>query len=240
MMKSLLTGQGDVRASKGLVLYDSSGQAMAGRRMSFGRGPAKTTVLVGLKGLASLRDDLRWADVFSKQGVAFVHLDQPDFLFDAKGLNEEGRKIVDALSQAGLLLIVWGTDSVQSKALLENAKKPVLLVVNGLPEKDILDLIKKTGSALGFAFGKDEDAGTYFKKLDEAKKAVGTETLSIVTENCLWGNLGKKQMIDLIGEMLKAKYENEELANLFSGTFIRTLEKARAADAAGPMGFMPF
>jgi hypothetical protein len=240
MMNSLLTGQADVRASKGLVLYDSSGQAMTGRRMSFGRGPAKTTVLVGLKGLASLRDNLSWADVFSKQGVAFVHLEQPDFLFDAKGLNEEGKKIVDALSQAGLFLIVRGTDSEQSKALLENAGKPVLLVVEGLPEKDILDLIKKTGSALGFIFGKDEDAGTYFRKLDEAKKALGTENLSIVNENCLWGNEAKRQMIDLIGEMLRAKYENEEMANLFSGTFQRTLAKARSAAAAGPTGFMPF
>jgi hypothetical protein len=240
VMKSLLDGLEEVKASKGLMLYDQASPAMTGRRMSFGRGPAKTTVLVGLKGLASLTDDLRWADVFSKQGVTFVYLDQPEFLFEGEGLSEEGRKTLDALWQAGLMVIVRGTDSAQSKALLENAKKPVLLMVESLPEKDVLDLVKKTGSALGFVFGKDEEAATYFKKLDEAKKAIGTETLVIVNENCLWGEGAKGQMIDLIGEMLRAKYENEEMANLFSGTFLRTLEKARSTDTAGRTGFRPF
>ncbi len=240
MMNSLLTGLEDIRASRGLVLYDPAGQALTGRRMSFGRGPAKTTVLVGLKGLASLRDDWRWADVFSKQGVSFIALDRPQSVFDDKGLKDEGKKGLDAIGQAGLLMIIRGTDSVQSKALLENARKPVLLEVHGLPEKDIIDLVKKTGSALGIVFGKDEDAGAYFKKLEEAKKTVGTETLAIVNENCLWGETTKGQMIDLIGKLLGAKYENEEIADLFSGTFLRTLEKARSAEAAEPTGFRPF
>ncbi len=240
VMKRLLDGLGEVKASKGLALYDQAGQAMTGRRMSFGRGPAKTTVLVGLKGLASLRDDLRWADVFSKQGVAFVYLDHPESLFDDKGLGEEGRKIVDALGQAGLLAIVRGTNFAQNKSLLENAGKPIFLVADELPEKDILDLIGKNGSALGLVFRKDEDAATYFKKLEAAKKTIGIESLAVVNENCLWGEAAKEQMIDVIGEMLRAKYENEEMANLFSGTFLRTLEKAGSADAAEITGIRPF
>jgi len=32
--------------------------------------------------------------------------------------------------------------------------------------------------------------------------------------------------------MLKAKYENEDQANLFSGTFLRVLDKARAGDSS--------
>jgi hypothetical protein len=80
--------------------------------------------------------------------------------------------------------------------------------------------------------GKDEDPAAYFKKLDEARKTAGTANLSIVTGNCLWGKAGKDQMLGLIGEMLKAKYENEDLANLFSGTFLRVLDKARAGDSA--------
>jgi len=39
----------------------------------------------------------------------------------------------------------------------------------------------------------------------------------VVTENCLWSKAGKDQMVGLIGEMLKAKYENEDLMNLVSG-----------------------
>jgi hypothetical protein len=88
--------------------------------------------------------------------------------------------------------------------------------------------------------GKDEDAASYFKKLDEAKKAIGTENLSIVSENSLWEEVGKDQMVRLIEEMLKAKYENEDLANLFSATFLRVLNKARTEDTPRPAAYMPF
>jgi hypothetical protein len=240
VMKSQLAGQEKIRESKGLVLYNPGGPAMMGGRIFGGRGPAKTTVLVGLQGMTTFRDDLRWADVFSKQGVFFVFLDQPGFLFGEKDLSEEGKKIVEALERAKILLIVKGLDPAQSKVLLENAKKPVLLEANGLTDKDVFNLIKKTGSSLGLILGKNEDAAAYFQKLDAAKKAVGTENVSIVTENCLWGKAGKAQMINLIAELLKAQYENEDLTNLFSGTFMRVLNKVRAEDTGRAAVFMPF
>jgi len=224
VMKALLAGQEKLRQSKGLWPYESQ---PAGPMMMRGRQSSKTTVLVGLRGIGSLRDDLRWADVFSKQGIAFVLLDQPGFLFGDKGLSEEGKKIVEALGKANLLLIVKGLDSAQSKIFLENSKKPVLLAVNNLPDKDVIDLIKKTNSSIGLVLGKDEDGVSCFKRLDEAKKTIGTGYLSIVAENCLWDKAGKEQMIKLIRELLKAKYENDDLANLFSGTFLRALARAR-------------
>jgi aminopeptidase YwaD len=240
VMKNLLTGLEKTRESKGLVAYSGTAQMMMGGRRMGGSPSAKTTVLVGLRGIASFRDDLRWADVFSKQGVAFVFLEQPGFLFDGKALNEEGKKTVEAIGKANLLLVVSGLDPAQGKALFESANKPLLLVGNSLPDKDVLELVKKTKSSIGLVMGKDEGAAAYFKKLDEAKKAVGAENLSIVTENCLWGKAGKEQIVGLIGELLKAKYENEDLANLFSGSFMRVLEKARATDAARTFSFSPF
>jgi hypothetical protein len=240
VLNNLLAGLEKIRESKALVAYSGTGQMMMGGRMMGGGQSAKTTVLVGLRGIASFRDDLRWADVFSKQGVAFVHLDRPVFLFGDKGLSEEGNKVVEAIGKANLLLVVSGLDPAQNKALLESANKPLLLVVNGQPPSDILDLVKKTKSAIGLVLGKDEDAAAYFKKLDEAKKAAGAENLAIVTENCLWGKAGKEQMVGLIGEMLKAKYENEDLANLISGSFMRVLDKVRTTDAARTFSFLPF
>ncbi len=238
VMKNLLAGLEKIRESKGLSLYQ--GAPARPMMMGMGRQARKTTVLIGLQGIASFRDDLRWADVFSKQGIAFVFLDQPEFLFGDKGLSDEGKKVVEALGRANLLLTVKGTDAAQTKILLENAKKPLFLETSSLPDKDVIGLIKKTNSAIGLVLGKDEDAASYFKKIDEAKKAAGTEYLSIVTENCLWSNAGKEQMVKLIGELLKAKYENEDLANLFSGTFMRVLSKARIEEAARPPAFMPF
>jgi hypothetical protein len=240
LLNNLLTALEKIRESKGLIAYSGPVPMMMGGRRMGGSQPAKTTVLVGLRGIASFRDDLRWADVFSKQGVAFVFLDGPGSLFGDKGLSEEGKKIVEAVGKANLLLIVSGLEPAQNKALLESANKPLILVVKDQPGSDILELLKKTKSSIGLVLGKDEDPAAYFKKLDEAKKAVGADSLAIVTENCLWSKPGKEQMVSLVGEMLKAKYENEDLGNLFSGAFMRVLDRVRAADTARASLFMPF
>ena len=190
------------------------------------RGPSKTTVLLGLQGVAAIRDDLRWADVFSKQGIGFVTLDQPGSLFGAQGLNDDGKRVLEAIGKANLLLIVKGLDPGHTKSLLENASKPVFLQTSALPGKDILDLVKKTESTVGLVLGKDEDAASYVRRVDEAKKAIGAEYLSIVSEHCLWEKAGRDQMLDIVAELLRAKYEVEELANLFSGAFMRALNRA--------------
>jgi Peptidase family M28 len=240
VMNNLLTGLAKIRESRGLSAYGGASPMMMGGRGMGGNQPAKTTVLVGLRGIASFRDDLRWADVLSKQGAAFVSLDRPGFLFGDPGLGEEGKKIVEAIGKANLLVVASGLDPAQSRALLEGSAKPVLLAVDSLPDKDILTLIKKTKSSLGLVLGKDENPAAYFKKLDEAKTSLGAENLSIVTQNCLWSKTGKEQMVGLIGEMLKAKYENEDMANLVSGSFLRVLDRVRTPDSARNFPFMMF
>lgn len=232
LMKNLFAGKEKLARTKGLTLYGGSGRGPMGARMMGGGGPSKTTVLLGLRGMASLRDDPRWAEVFSSQGIGFILLDQPAFLFGDKGLSDEGTKAMAALEKANLLLIVKGLDPAQTRVLLQNAKKPVFLQVNTVPEKDILDLLKKTNSALGLILGREEDPASYVRKIETAKEAVGTEYLSIVAENCLWENSGKGQMIRVTSELLKAKFENEALADLFSETFMRTLSRARQEDSS--------
>jgi hypothetical protein len=239
MMKNLLAGLDKIRESKGLVLYGAGGGA-GPMMMMFGRQGGNTTVLIGLRGISSFRDDLRWADVFAKQGIAFVLLENPAFLFSEKGLSEEGKKIIGALNRINLLVVVKDLESGQAKVLLENYKKPVLLIEKNLLDKDVMDLIKKNSSALGLFLGKDEDASSYFKKLDEAKKVIGAENLAIINERCLWEKGGKDQMLEVISEILKTKYEPEEISNLFSGTFLRVLSKARPEESSRPIAFRPF
>jgi hypothetical protein len=234
VMRSLVAGTEKLAQSKGLALYGGSGQTPMRFRMMGGGGPSKTTVLVGLHGIASIRDDLRWAEAFSRQGIAFVVLDQPALLFNDKALSDEGKKIMEALGKANVLAIVKGLDSPQAMALLSNSARPLMLQTNTLPDKEVLDLVKKTGSTVGMVLGNREDPASYARKIDEAKKAIGTEYLSIVSENCLWENEGKEQMLSVIAELLKAKHENEDLANLFSGAFMRALNRARAERNARP------
>jgi len=224
LLKGLLEGKDKLAQTKGLALFGT--QSGGGWWMS--RGPQKTNVLVGLRGLGAIRDDLGWAEVFSKQGLHFIALDDPAVLFDAAGLSEEGKKILDALGKTGLLLIVDGLDSARAKALLEYAKKPVFLRTGALPDEAVLDLVKKTGSVVGLVLGKDEAAAPYWEKVAAARKRIGPEYVSIVNEKCVWGKAGREQMLAVIAEMLKATpvFSDDEIAavgNLFSGSLLRIL-----------------
>jgi len=48
----------------------------------------------------------------------------------------------------------------------------------------------------------------------------------IVNENCLWGSAGKDQMLKVISEMVKEKYESMDFFYLFSSTFTSVLRRA--------------
>ena len=88
-------------------------------------------------------------------------------------------------------------------------------------------MIKKGNSALGLIMTREEDARTYFKKLDEALKKIGPKHLFIVNEECLWGKRGKERMFRLISEVLKANYYRVDIMDIFSSTFMRVLDEAR-------------
>jgi hypothetical protein len=240
VIKGLLDGLDAISKSRGLAPYSAADAATSGRRM-FGRGgPSKTTVLAGLRGTAVFGDDFRWADVYSKAGIGFVAIDGPGAMFQEKALSDTGKKVVEAMGKANLLLVASGLDAAQAKTILENAKKPVFLKTGVVPGKEVIDLVKKTGSVIGLVMAKDEGAAAYFKKLDAAKKAAGAGYMAIVTENCLWTEAGKTQLVGVIGEMLKAKYENDDMTNLASGAFLRALGVARVTEAEGPPAFLMF
>ena len=225
LVRNIFSGKEGLAQAKGLALF--GGPAPAGGSFTSVGLPAKTTVLLGLRGIGSLRDDLRWAEVYSRQGIAFVSLDQPAFLFAGRTLSTEGKKIMEGLIKANLLLICKSLDGSQAKNLLENTGKPVMLQMSTVPEKDVLDLFKKTNSVLGLVLAKDEDAAAYFRKIDQVKRAVGTGNVAIVTQNSLWDNAGKDQILSVLSEFLKAGYGNPELTDLFSGAFTRALTRAR-------------
>lgn len=223
-----------IKETKGLSLFSSSSQLAADNRQG------KTSVIVGLKGVNSLQDNPRWAEVLARQGVYFIVLEKPAFLFGEKGLSDEGKKILEGLESGGILLMVKGLEVGQAKMLLENARKPFVLMEKNLPEKEVLNLIQKKQGALGLTISRDEDPGAYFKKLDEAKKALGADNLMVVNELCLWGKAGQEQMMKVISEMLKAKYESLDMTPLFSGVLLRILTRVRGEEARPAMFMPPF
>ncbi len=209
-----------IKKAKGLSLFTSS------RRLYGNVRQGRTTVMPGLRGINSFRDNPRWAEVLAKQGLYFIVLGEPSLLFGKEGLSEEGKTIIKAINSSGLLLLVKGASGLEAKALLNASKKPLIFLEKELPDKEILGLIKKKESALGLIWTSEEPA-VYFNKLEEAKKAIGSEHLMMVNGPCLWESEGKNQMLRIISEIIKAKYERSDLSNIFTSTFMRVLNKTR-------------
>jgi hypothetical protein len=185
----------------------------------------KTTVMLGLKGINSFRDNPIWAKILVEQGVHFAVAEDLSFIFGTEGLTEDGKTFIKAVNSSGLLLLVKGLNAAQTQVLLNESKKPMVLLENELPDKETLDLIKEKGFVLGLILGAEESPVDYFKKLDQAKEAIGSQYLMIVNENCIWGKAGKDQMLNVISEMLKAKYERMDFSYLLQN-LVRVLRRA--------------
>lgn len=234
ILKNMLNATEEINKAKGVTFYSDASQISQDIRLG------KTTLLVGLKGIRSFRDDPRWTQVLVKQGIDFVFIDDPASLFDEKELTEEGKGIVSTANASGLLLIFKGLNEAQTISLLESTRKPVVLFSRDLPGEEIQEQIKKRESALGLLLCRYDEPSTYFTKLDLAKKSLGTEHLLMVNEQCLWGKEGREQMLKVISEILKAKYGRDDISNLFSETFLNVLREVREEGEPRPFVYIPF
>jgi len=233
ILKKFLSASEEIEKAKGLSYYSSSSGLTRDSRQG------KTTVMAGLKGINAFRDDPRWAQVLVKQGLYFAFVEDPSFLFGEQGLSEEGKNIIKGVNNSGLLLLVKGADGSQAKLLLKESKKPLAFLDKSLPDKEVMELIKEKESAFGLIWSNDVDPVAYFNKLDEFKKAVGTKYLMMVNEPCLWGKAGKDQMLKVITEIIKAKYDRTDRSNIYSSSLLRVLGKARG-DSSRVVPYMPF
>jgi hypothetical protein len=208
-----------MKEAKGLSLYGPNQSVGMNSRQG------RTTVMLGLKGINSFRDNPKWAKILVEQGIHFAVAEDLNFLFGTEGLTENGKAFIKAVNASGLLLLVKGLNASQAKVLLKESQKPMVLLLKEVPDKETLDLIKEKQFVLGLIIGAEEDAGAYFKKLDQAKEAIGSQYLMIVNENCLWGKAGKDQMLNVISEMLKAKYGRMDFSYLLQN-LVRVLRRA--------------
>ena len=109
----------------------------------------------------------------------------------------------------------------------------MILLQRDIPDAEVLEQVKETGSALGLILSGDQSPSDYFLKIDRLINEIGMEHVMVVNEQPLLDGRGKEQMMGVISRMLEAGYEHLDnyldyrMINLFSGTFIRVLEASK-------------
>jgi hypothetical protein len=219
-LKKFLSAAERVKEAKGLSLYRSARSANS----IFGQG--KTVVVPGLRGINVFQDDFRWAPVFGRTGLCFVLIEKQHVLFDEKGVSDQGKKNLKAINDGDLFLIVKDFGPENTKALLKRARKPLLLLVKDIPEKSVLESIKRKDSAVGLIWGNEEPAD-YVTKLTELKDALGSRSVVFVNEACMWGKSTKEALLKVFAEIARADFERRELTNIFSGNLMRIMDAGR-------------
>jgi hypothetical protein len=217
-----------------LALYTSSSGFSRSVRDS------KVTLLPGLHGVGSFTDQPAWASILAKAGASFILLKDSSAIFEGDGMSEKGKELVKSANEAGLLLIVSDATEAQAQALLDGSQKPLVLVMPSVPAEGLLELIKEKDAGLGLLLTKKTDPAEYFGQMETVKKAIGTKHLLIVNEDCYWKDDGKKAVINVVSMILKAKYEREDFANVFSSSFLRILDEARDVGPKTPPSGRPF
>ncbi len=221
-----LMGLPDEVRKTNLVLFTGASELQAAMNQG------KTTLLVGIRGIDVLKGEPRWADVLAKQGLYLIMEEATAFLADGK-ISDEGKNILQAINQAGLLLLINRAQDDQIKEILNVSIKPIGIIVKEIPAKETLELIGKKGAALGLEAPQGAEPAAYVQKLLEARQLLGRDNLFIVNGPCLWEKSGQDLVFQIIAELFKAKVESGELGNLLSGNFLRLLSRARGETASG-------
>jgi hypothetical protein len=161
-----------------------------------------------------------------------VLLDQPQVFFNEEGLSKNGKDALKAMNDGDLFLIIKDFDPEQTKSLLKRVRKPLLILTENIPEKSVLESVKKSDSAVGLIWG-DEEPAVYVKKLSELKEALGTGSIVFVKESCLWSDKTKEALLDVFLEIAKADFDRRALSNIFSGNLMRIIDLARGIQDSG-------
>lgn len=233
-LKSLLTGKEKVQKAKGLSYLDSI-QALSGNVRQ-----GKTSVIAGVKGLEVFKSNSNWAEVLGKAGLYYVLLDSLEEIIIDNQLTDEAKKVISSLNKGGILIIARNLSQEEALVLLKASTKPIVLLQNEVPAKEVLELIKEKDAALGLLLGPTTDAVAYFNQLDQVKKEIGSDHLMIVNDICFWGEKGQSLLQDVISQLIKAKYESSDMRNIFSGTFRRVVQAVRGERGSMTMMYRPF
>jgi hypothetical protein len=163
----------------------------------------------------------------AKQGLYFVYLDNTHRLFSSGTLTEQAKNSIEAIREAGLVLILSDFSSSQVKEFMKISKQSVLIVKKQVPSSEELELIKDNKAVLGLFLSPEENPEAYFKKLDKVKNLLGREAVAIINGQSLWEKAGQDQMTGATSQILKAGYEWYDIVYPFSRSFLTLLDTTR-------------
>lgn len=186
-----------------------------------------TTVLMGLRGTDSWRDDPRWLEVYARQGIGFVFVEDAGYLFDGSKLSPEGKQILKSIEENKILPVFPRLESSKAQEILAEIQKPVVLFGISLPEEQVVGQIKKTGSAFGLVLAENEGTESFLDRLNEAVDKIGVDHLAIVNRGCFWEEAGRNQMFELISGLLENNYQRVDILKLISSNFLRVLDEVK-------------
>jgi microsomal dipeptidase-like Zn-dependent dipeptidase len=217
--KNLLSWAESLPKSSGLSLFSSAAQ------IDIDLGQNKIAVIPGLKNFCAFRTDPGWLKVLAKLGLRFIWEQDPGLLFTGEDWNETGRKLLQFLDESGLLLIISNLDSGQAKTLLKHTSKPVVLIARELFDKEVLNLIRETHSALGL-FWNEGKLPEFFERLAAIKDFLGSEHVIIINQDSILEADQKAGLLRIMARILTSGYPWSDILNFFSGTFLRVLGDA--------------
>jgi hypothetical protein len=183
----------------------------------------RTAVILGIGSIRTLINDPGWAKVLAKIGIRYVRLDSPSPFFAEDDFTQEGRKIWSSLEENGIVIMISGLTPGSRMRLLENARKPFVLIEEDLPPTEILELMKKKETVLALVLDENGAAG-YYQKLDRAKRVLGSNRVMVMNGRSIRESTSIEFFRHLTREILQAGYEWKDIQNLFSGTFLSLFE----------------
>jgi hypothetical protein len=215
--KSALDCLAGIKKSGRISIYASIG------RLQDDMIQRRTDIIPGIGSIRTLTNDPDWAKALAEVGVRFVWLSDPSPLFAGDAVTQDGKRIWSALEDNGIIIMVSALTPGCQRMLLENARKPFVLIEQDLPQAEILELIQKKKAVLALVLN-EKGAAEYYQKLDQARRVLGSKRLMIM--NGL--PIQEKKSIDLFRqltrEILQAGYEWKDIQDLFSGTFLSLFE----------------
>lgn len=165
--------------------------------------------------------------VLEKLDVHFIRvpIDRNGSYFEARGLKQAGRDLLEQLKNAPQM-VIWEVGSFRDAGqLLENADRPIVIQVSGLEgETEAVRLRRGLESSLvrnshAFMLLSREIAGRLERKRFEAlEDAVGHRNLGVMVE-------GEQEALDLIRTWLDWGYDQARIQGLLGGNFIRWMKK---------------
>lgn len=173
VLKDLDALAGKLADAPGLSVYGLQAANPAARPPYRG-----ATLVPGLVGARTFRDDPDWLGIYARHGLKYVLLGPGDLPVESGALSEPSKRMLAAAQQAGIL-VVLDIGPEAAAAALPVLTRPAVLLAEDLPAGALLGAVKTGGHVLGLKLLPGQAAGAYYERLSAARKALTSEHLLV-------------------------------------------------------------